>query len=85
MYSPRLVSTTVARDVDSPSETETTWVMQYGQFIDHDFTKTPEFRTGKEISNFAGYRILLLNPIFKKPMEVPYLVVCRTESLLTKN
>ncbi|XP_046438483.1 peroxidase-like [Daphnia pulex] len=42
--SARLVSTTVARDIDSPSQTDTTWVMQYGQFIDHDFTKTPEFK-----------------------------------------
>ncbi|XP_059350851.1 chorion peroxidase-like [Daphnia carinata] len=42
--SARLISTTVTRDVDAPSETDTTWVMQYGQFLDHDFTRTPEFR-----------------------------------------
>jgi hypothetical protein len=47
------VSTTVARDIDSPSQTDTTWVMQYGQFIDHDFTKTPEFKMGTIASFFT--------------------------------
>ena len=39
--SARLISTTVAIDVDLPHETDTTWVAIYGQFVDHDLTSTP--------------------------------------------
>ncbi len=42
--SPRLVSISVVPDIDSPHETDTMWVMQYGQFLDHDLTSTPVFR-----------------------------------------
>ncbi|XP_032786422.2 peroxidase [Daphnia magna] len=42
--SPRLVSISVVLDVDAPHEMDTTWVMQYGQFVDHDLTSTPVFR-----------------------------------------
>ncbi|XP_057375077.2 peroxidase-like [Daphnia carinata] len=40
--SPRLVSTTLVRDEDKPSESTTIWFMQFGQFIDHDIVSTPE-------------------------------------------
>jgi hypothetical protein len=55
------VSTTVAVDIDSPSQTDTTWVMQYGQFIDHDFTKTPEFQMGILLASFFTFTVLILN------------------------
>ncbi|XP_050733451.1 peroxidase-like isoform X2 [Eriocheir sinensis] len=42
--SARLVSTTIARDVDLPNNDLTLFVMQWGQFIDHDLTHTPIFR-----------------------------------------
>lgn len=42
--SARLVSISVVPDIDSPSQTNTLWVMQYGQFLDHDLTSTPVFR-----------------------------------------
>ena len=42
--SARLVSISVVPDIDSPSPTETIWLMQYGQFINHDLTMTPVFR-----------------------------------------
>ena len=57
--SARLVSTTVAVDIDSPSQSDTTWVMQYGQFIDHDFTRTPEFKMGTT-SKFQSEEVNLL-------------------------
>ncbi|KAI9554243.1 hypothetical protein GHT06_019515 [Daphnia sinensis] len=40
--SARLVSTTLVRDEDKPSESTTIWFMQYGQFLDHDIVSTPE-------------------------------------------
>ncbi|KAK4008473.1 hypothetical protein OUZ56_013613 [Daphnia magna] len=40
--SARLVSTSLVRDEDQPSESTTIWFMQYGQFIDHDIVSTPE-------------------------------------------
>jgi hypothetical protein len=54
------VSTTVAVDIDSPSQTDTTWVMQYGQFIDHDFTRTPEFKMGILLASFKAGKYLNL-------------------------
>ena len=39
--SARLISTTIAIDVDTPHETDTTWVAIHGQFVDHDLTSTP--------------------------------------------
>lgn len=42
--SARLVSISVVPDIDNPHETGTLWVMQYGQFVDHDLTSTPVFR-----------------------------------------
>ena len=44
MNSPRLVSISIVQDIDSPAETNTLWVMQFGQFLDHDFTSSPIFR-----------------------------------------
>ena len=43
--SARLVSINVVPDVDSPSELDTHHVMQWGQFVDHDITHTPLFRS----------------------------------------
>lgn len=45
--SARLVSISVVPDIDAPSEVDTLWVMQYGQFVDHDITSTPVFRMSK--------------------------------------
>ena len=45
--SARLISTTVAVDVDAPHETDTNWVAIYGQFVDHDLTLTPVRTMGK--------------------------------------
>lgn len=42
--SARLVSISVIPDIDSPDEKHSLWVMQYGQFVDHDLTSTPVFR-----------------------------------------
>lgn len=39
-----MVSISVVPDIDAPHETDTLWVMQYGQFVDHDLTSTPVFR-----------------------------------------
>ncbi|EFX63496.1 hypothetical protein DAPPUDRAFT_268331 [Daphnia pulex] len=72
--SARLVSTTVAVDIDSPSQSDTTWVMQYGQFIDHDFTRTPEFKMGTT-SKFQS----------EEPMEALFRAVCRMGNLLRKS
>ena len=33
--SPRVISLSVVRDVDTPSDTDTTWIMQFAQFVDH--------------------------------------------------
>ena len=44
--SARLVSISVIPDIDSPDEKHSLWVMQYGQFVDHDLTSTPVFRMG---------------------------------------
>ena len=41
----RLVSINVVPDVDAPSELDTHNVMQWGQFVDHDITHTPLFRS----------------------------------------
>ena len=41
----RLVSINVVPDVDAPSELDTHHVMQWGQFVDHDITHTPLFRS----------------------------------------
>ena len=43
--SARLVSINVVPDVDAPSELDTHNVMQWGQFVDHDITHTPLFRS----------------------------------------
>ena len=47
-YSPRLVSISVVLDKSSPSEAETTWVMQYGQFLAHDLALSSVFRMSIE-------------------------------------
>jgi hypothetical protein len=78
------VSTTVARDIDSPSQTDTTWVMQYGQFIDHDFTKTPEFKMGT-IASFFTFTYSKPHIYFKKPMEALFRAVCRMGNLSRKS
>lgn len=39
---PRLLSLSLIRDVYVPSESDTTWVMQFGQFVDHDMLETAE-------------------------------------------
>ena len=46
--SARLVSISIVPDIDAPSEVDTLWVMQYGQFVDHDITSTPVFRMSKK-------------------------------------
>jgi peroxidase len=33
--SPRVISLSVIRDIDAPSDTDTTWIMQFAQFVDH--------------------------------------------------
>ena len=43
--SARLVSLNLVPDVDTPSDTDTSHVMQWGQFVDHDLTHTPLFRS----------------------------------------
>ncbi|XP_057375639.1 peroxidase-like [Daphnia carinata] len=43
--SPRLVSISVVLDKDSPSQVNTHWVMQYGQFVVHDLAFTTLFRS----------------------------------------
>lgn len=45
--SARLVSISVIPDIDSPDAHHALWVMQYGQFVDHDLTSTPVFRMGR--------------------------------------
>ncbi|XP_046639001.1 peroxidase-like [Daphnia pulicaria] len=42
---PRLLSNLLIRDLDVASDTDTTFVMQYGQFIDHDMLETMESKT----------------------------------------
>jgi peroxidase len=49
--SARLVSINVVPDVDAPSELDTHHVMQWGQFVDHDITHTPLFRSGSILHN----------------------------------
>ncbi|KAK4008470.1 hypothetical protein OUZ56_013610 [Daphnia magna] len=48
--SPRLVSISVVLDKNTPSEAETTWVMQYGQFLAHDLAFTSFFRMNNSMS-----------------------------------
>ena len=43
---PRLISTMVHRDESHDTEQFTMFVMQWGQFIDHDITSTPQTRSG---------------------------------------
>jgi peroxidase len=49
--SARLLSATITRDESHPHTFLTLWVMQFGQFIDHDLTHVPVFRlsTGQGI------------------------------------
>jgi hypothetical protein len=84
--SARLVSTTVAVDIDSPSQSDTTWVMQYGQFIDHDFTRTPEFKMGTTSKFQSGEvpKFTYSKPFFK-PMEALFRAVCRMGILSRKS
>ncbi|KZS13261.1 Peroxinectin [Daphnia magna] len=42
---PRLLSLSVVRDIDVPSDSDSTFVMQYGQFIDHDMLETMESKS----------------------------------------
>ncbi|KAK4008306.1 hypothetical protein OUZ56_013450 [Daphnia magna] len=46
--SPRLVSISVVLDKDAPSQVDTHWVMQYGQFVVHDLAFTTLFRTNAD-------------------------------------
>ncbi|XP_030746842.1 chorion peroxidase-like [Sitophilus oryzae] len=50
--SPRLISTTIISDIDSPNHDYTLLVMQFGQFISHDFTQSMDmsYANGSAIS-----------------------------------
>ena len=49
--SARLVSLNLVPDVDTPSDTDTSHVMQWGQFVDHDLAHTPLFRLSNDNSS----------------------------------
>ncbi|XP_046638989.1 peroxidase-like [Daphnia pulicaria] len=75
--SPRLVSISVVLDKNSPSEAETTWVMQYGQFLAHDLALSSNFRmsdnSGIECCTEEGKLLTdaeLLHPECM-PIEIP--------------
>ena len=42
---PRLISTMVHKDESHDTEQFTMFVMQWGQFVDHDLTSTPQTRS----------------------------------------
>ena len=72
--SARLVSISVVPDIDNPHETGTLWVMQYGQFVDHDLTSTPVFRmsaNGTGIVCCADDGKTISNPLFVHPECLP--------------
>nr|XP_045591926.1 peroxidase-like [Procambarus clarkii] len=75
--SARLVSTSIAGDVDNPSPDYTLSLMQWGQFIDHDLVQTPINRLGNmsgiQCCSNNGRNVVsppLLHPACL-PIEVP--------------
>ena len=66
-FSPRLVSISIVQDIDSPDKTNTLWLMQYGQFINHDFAFTTFFQTStlsQSIEYLIGFYLILINYSF---------------------
>ena len=57
--SARLVSISVIPDVNSPDKDHSLWVMQYGQFVDHDLTSTPVFRIGSYHFFFFFFQVII--------------------------
>ena len=57
---PRIVSTTLAKDVDLQEPKFTLIVMQWGQFVDHDLTLSASTRS----KPFASLIIVIINLIF---------------------
>ena len=72
-YSARLVSSTIARDINSPSRTETVWLMQYGQFVTHDLTLSPDITAsdGQGITCCDDSGQFLSNPEMLHPACFP--------------
>lgn len=55
LSSPRLLSLSVVRDIDVPSDSDSTFVMQYGQFID----RTSVFLSNLLLPNSISFKILI--------------------------
>ncbi|XP_076063495.1 salivary peroxidase/catechol oxidase-like [Oratosquilla oratoria] len=71
----RAVSVSTVRDVDQPFPDITLFVMQFGQFIDHDLTHSPIFRFGDESGiKCCDDRGRVLDPPFRHPACFPILI-----------